>query len=70
MTEPKDRNMDGDTFAAYLRKVDQAIEARAAAIDIYYESKGRQWAIAAFNCNYDPEAAAYEWLQRQLGGGN
>lgn len=64
MTQPKPENMDGDTFSAWLWKVHQAIIERSAPRAVYQD--GREWATAAFNCNYDPKAAAYEWLRRQL----
>lgn len=64
MIEPKNENMDGDNFSQWLWKLDQAIVARAAPAASYQD--GLEWATAAFNCNCDPEAAAYEWLRRQL----
>jgi hypothetical protein len=64
MTEPKIENMDGDSFSAWLWEVHEAITERSAPRAVYQD--GREWAAAAFNCNYDPKTAAYEWLRRQI----
>lgn len=55
----KPENMDGDSYLAWLWKVEMAIRLRVNDI----RTADRDWAVAAFNCNYDPKAAAYEWLR-------
>jgi hypothetical protein len=56
--------MDGDNFTAWLWKTSEAIRERAASLGVYQD--GRNWALAAFDCNYDPKAAAHAWLKLQL----
>ena len=52
-TQAKAANMDGDSFDQWLAKLSAAIPAD------YRGSWGpREWPVRAFNCNYDPIAAA------------
>ncbi len=58
--EPKAENMDGDGFLTWMWKVETEVRRQAAMIRVHH----REWAIAAFNSNYDPKAAAYAWLAK------
>src|SRR5215467_13944251 len=53
--EPKERNMDGDTFSGFLIKMQDAITERANSLGPFRE--GRNWAASAFNTNSDPKTA-------------
>jgi len=55
----KHENMDGDSYLAWLWKVETGLRLRVDEI----RTTDRDWSVAAFNCNYDPKAAAYEWLR-------
>jgi hypothetical protein len=56
-TAAKISNMDGDTFEQWLCKVSNAL-------DDFRGSWGpREWQVRAFNCNYDPIAAASQIRQ-------
>jgi hypothetical protein len=61
-TEPKVENMDGDGYLAWMWKVEDTIRRQAAMIRLEH----REWAIAAFNCNYDPEFAARVWMRKVI----
>ncbi len=56
---PKARNMDGSTYEQWWFKLSETIS-----------DLGRQAYLAdtaaMFNCNYDPETAAREWLRGRL----
>jgi len=64
MATPKERNSHGQTFSGWLIAVQDAIKERANDMGPFRE--GRGWACCAFNTNWHPEAAAYEWLRKQL----
>ncbi len=56
---PKASNMDGDTYEQWRFKLSQAIN------DVGCQAYLADTS-AMFNCNYDPETAAREWLRERL----
>lgn len=62
MTAPKSSNMDGNSFEAWLFRVDCAIRELGMAA---YLDRGETM-VAMFNTNHDPKTAARCWLRAKL----